>query len=1029
MQRKKPGHLNTKNGPYQPIKLRDINMTSVCPTRKHARADSSLCIPTFHCLPLFALFCLYPSTCKMKSFGIGKKDSTKDSKESKSSIKIGTTSFKTPSLKTPSLKVPSLKTPSLSTSSLFSKDNSSSSDLPPSSSLEKSDAQSETATDLISETSPAVGETDANDDSKNEPPAVISSAISDTLGFYGSLLGSTGQPSSLFRRICDSLFTFVDQHCDVEGLRNTGFIEPKKYVWMRVEVGADPDELISTTVFMQAYLMQAVLKSYYDFARIPYRLTMDGDAEVAMLSTVGCLHLHIFQALLDPDEAYEDWTKYFEKFVLIDPETSLPFPGPFPRSCLPDKGIPALRTAFNVFKRQALARMENARQINEVRKKLTKAFAKNANAALNKFQSALSRSSSFSPSDSQLTSPDYSSPKSTSSGFGWGKRSIGLSGLGSFKSLSVSSRSGGIDVTNIEVGCRCFGHQEDAVHTLVDVEFLKGLVERNPNVQAVRTRLRTFVEQRWSTLRQRARDAGVALLQPREADDVFSDVAESLNTLMRTNYTLEKPGLQQHLQKCIDNAYDFGAAYGRLRPYWFDNFEELEGKLKVAEAEDWEMRNDALDETKTRIINPKVPPRRVWDLYSNRVLPWWIPAPWKELPWALSHSWVEFGEREFIMTDINENEWPVPIPNDVNLERVRIELLNYGAEYVWLDVLCLRQDYPTDPKRHALMLEEQNLDVPIIGNVYRDNPHIFIYFNGLGRPFRISEVKGARSWLNRAWTLQEASRNAFIGGIESAETQLGFDLRGHFENALIRMFYITLELHSRHALRKIDNESIYPVLECMRNRGATYEKDKIAGLAYLLRCKVLPAYNGDDPEDAWDRLLGTIAPSYRADLLFLYPEAGDASITWRPSWNQIKEKPLPPVDKVKLYEEVSYSMSTKTCSYVGFVLKDCTLEGFTGYRVYCPKGQLRFIRDDKKYAFSVIAHHQQDIPDGSYVLVGNKGGPLGTRWDPSHMYWVVAQDAGEGKLKKVSVVKMESEEDRKELQRVGHAKEENVTFV
>ena len=38
--------------------------------------------------------------------------------------------------------------------------------------------------------------------------------------------------------------------------------------------------------------------------------------------------------------------------------------------------------------------------------------------------------------------------------------------------------------------------------------------------------------------------------------------------------------------------------------------------------------------------------------------------------------------------------WPVPIPVHTSLERVRIECLNLGAEYVWADVLCLRQKPP-----------------------------------------------------------------------------------------------------------------------------------------------------------------------------------------------------------------------------------------------------------------------------------------------------------------------------------------------
>ncbi len=48
-------------------------------------------------------------------------------------------------------------------------------------------------------------------------------------------------------------------------------------------------------------------------------------------------------------------------------------------------------------------------------------------------------------------------------------------------------------------------------------------------------------------------------------------------------------------------------------------------------------------------------------------------------------------DRNDVQTPINNYEWPVPIPKDASLDFIRIEMLNLGAEYTWLDVLCLRQ--------------------------------------------------------------------------------------------------------------------------------------------------------------------------------------------------------------------------------------------------------------------------------------------------------------------------------------------------
>ncbi len=57
-------------------------------------------------------------------------------------------------------------------------------------------------------------------------------------------------------------------------------------------------------------------------------------------------------------------------------------------------------------------------------------------------------------------------------------------------------------------------------------------------------------------------------------------------------------------------------------------------------------------------------------------------------PYPISHAWVDDKDRVDVMTPVNGYEWPVPMPKDANLDLVRIEMLNLGAEYAWLDVLC-----------------------------------------------------------------------------------------------------------------------------------------------------------------------------------------------------------------------------------------------------------------------------------------------------------------------------------------------------
>ena len=51
------------------------------------------------------------------------------------------------------------------------------------------------------------------------------------------LLDASGKPSEVFSRVADALFFYIDQNCDVPNLRNTGVIEPLKYVWMSLKMG------------------------------------------------------------------------------------------------------------------------------------------------------------------------------------------------------------------------------------------------------------------------------------------------------------------------------------------------------------------------------------------------------------------------------------------------------------------------------------------------------------------------------------------------------------------------------------------------------------------------------------------------------------------------------------------------------------------------------------------------------------------------------------------------------------------------
>ncbi|PBK79123.1 hypothetical protein ARMGADRAFT_1041027, partial [Armillaria gallica] len=148
------------------------------------------------------------------------------------------------------------------------------------------------------------------------------------------------------------------------------------------------------------------------------------------------------------------------------------------------------------------------------------------------------------------------------------------------------------------------------------------------------------------------------------------------------------------LEECITKNYDFGTAYGCL--CWIlhsnNNWGNIQDTLCRWEEEDQKMQQDAL--VGNQIVDPSLQPRHVWDLYSNRVVPWWSGrciTLHKESVYDRGMISWNTEDRVDVQTPINGYEWPATIPKDADLNLIHIEMLNLGVEYTWLDVLCLRQ--------------------------------------------------------------------------------------------------------------------------------------------------------------------------------------------------------------------------------------------------------------------------------------------------------------------------------------------------
>ncbi|KIP05120.1 hypothetical protein PHLGIDRAFT_36580 [Phlebiopsis gigantea 11061_1 CR5-6] len=163
--------------------------------------------------------------------------------------------------------------------------------------------------------------------------------------FYGSLIDTNNRPTEVFSRLADAFFFWIDQNCDIPGLRGTGVIEPAKYAWMSSKMGAAPDA---------CQIVQQFLPSFYDMASIPHRYVQTQNGQVPIVDRRGWLHLSVFEARASPEESHQHWNKALALFTLIDPMTNTPFPSPVPRAALPAYADPTLSSLYSSWRTQAI---------------------------------------------------------------------------------------------------------------------------------------------------------------------------------------------------------------------------------------------------------------------------------------------------------------------------------------------------------------------------------------------------------------------------------------------------------------------------------------------------------------------------------------------------------------------------------------------------------------------------------------------------------------------------------------------------
>ncbi len=502
--------------------------------------------------------------------------------------------------------------------------------------------------------------------------------------------------------------------------------------------------------------------------------------------------------------------------------------------------------------------------------------------------------------------------------------------------------------------------------------------------------------------------------------------------LEKLNAPVLTPGsrLYRACEYFVTENYDLGTAYAHLRRYPY-NFNI--DRHVTARKSDEKRRQDLIEHRKIK----NAPPRRVWDLYANRVVPYWVAI---KFPWAMSHAWVDDNNLKRVMTPINGYEWPVPIPKDADLDLIRIEMLNLGAEYVWLDILCLRQEGRNeDPRfaisqeewdeREALRKEEWKVDVPTIGCVYPLSTHVVCYLSGLGLPLSFKaarDFKDDRCWFNRAWTLQEISDDMLIAG-KTCDNDSMVDKRFMTEDTQRRMDVQLASLHQDRGLTPRTEASIFVILSQMQKRKSTKPVDKIAGLVCLFDCKHIPIYDASQSEeDAWTELVNVAPDWIRAHLFFLYPKPGNRTGFWRPSWQQVMEETLPNPQRPFA------SLPPRVCrtekdgdSYYGPRIERCMVRGLADASESPRHGELYIKNQQVEYIFKIVADHACPIDDGQYTFIGAKD-----RFATSCTVniWVIGKTEELKKFSKVSVVRMADVQEAERLERL-HACRRTETFL
>ncbi len=312
----------------------------------------------------------------------------------------------------------------------------------------------------------------------------------------------------------------------------------------------------------------------------------------------------------------------------------------------------------------------------------------------------------------------------------------------------------------------------------------------------------------------------------------------------------------------------------------------------------------------------------------------------------------------------------MPILKDASLDLIRIEMLNVGLQYMWLDVLCLRQKGGV---KEDLRMEEWKLDMPTIRQIYHMNGHerVVIYLSGLGLPFSVKEgdLDSERCWFRHVWTLQEVGRGHIIAGDmpDGPMCAKPIDEDGNYKTELLTRFYKQLW----STLGAVD---LFTQLANMQKQVSTNPMEKVAGLAWPLQPKTILAYHESwSLKDAWTALVNSMYSMMQVIFLLVYPGVGLGHKKWRLTWEQVMMETLPELH-LNCRGSIQHDDEIDEDRFEGFCIEK---EHVHGLDVQSTDGEDRCGElivesvDRMQHTFAIRAAHQILIPEDTYMLLGS----------------------------------------------------------